>query len=70
MSTTNLKLLKLLDKQVQSCELCKLFTNGRAKPYWTEVSRYGIFLEAPGKDEVLQNTPVVGRAGEKLWSVL
>jgi uracil-DNA glycosylase family 4 len=70
MTDQDIKLLKLLDSQVQSCELCNLFKNGRAKPHWTNASRYGIFLEAPGKEEVLQNTPVVGTAGKKLWQIL
>jgi len=66
----NIKLLTLLDEQIQQCKLCNLHTNGRAKPYWTNTSRYGIFLEAPGKEEVIQNTPVVGTAGKKLWQIL
>jgi uracil-DNA glycosylase family 4 len=50
--------------------LCNLFKNGRAKPYWTNTSRYGLFLEAPGKEEVIKNSPVVGKAGKKLWQAL
>lgn len=70
MNEYDLKLLTLLDSQVQSCKLCELHKNGRAKPYWTPGSQYGLFLEAPGGEEVAQNTPVVGKAGGKLWAAL
>jgi uracil-DNA glycosylase family 4 len=70
MDAYNYKMLTLLDNQVQSCTKCNLYSGGRAKPYWTSHSRYGLFLEAPGKEEVTQNTPVVGGAGKKLWQAL
>lgn len=65
-----MKLLHRLDGLVQSCTKCDLHKNGRAKPYWSPQSQYGLFLEAPGKEEVVQNTPVVGAAGNKLWNVI
>ena len=64
------KLLRVLDTLIQECKLCSLHIYGRAKPYWTRKSRYGIFLEAPGKIEVEKNTPVMGPAGKKLWAAL
>lgn len=69
MTEYDIKLLKLLDSQVQSCKLCQLYNNGRAKPFWTNTSYCVMLLEAPGKDEVIQNTPVVGTAGNKLWAL-
>jgi uracil-DNA glycosylase family 4 len=70
MTPHDIKLLNLLDSQVQSCTKCNLYSNGRAKPYWANTSQYGLLLEAPGKQEVDQNTPVVGSAGNKLWAEL
>jgi uracil-DNA glycosylase len=70
MDSYNYKMLTLLDDRIQSCTQCNLHGGGRAKPYWTSKSIYGIFLEAPGKKEVVQNTPVVGSAGKKLWQEL
>jgi uracil-DNA glycosylase family 4 len=70
MTPHDIKLLNLLDSQVQSCTKCNLYSNGRSKPYWANTSQYGLLLEAPGKEEVVQNTPVVGSAGNKLWAEL
>lgn len=70
MNSYDYKMLTLLDGQVQSCTQCNLHVGGRAKPYWTNRSMCGLFLEAPGKEEVIQNTPVVGAAGKKLWQEL
>lgn len=61
------KLLTILDKQIQECTECDLHKTGRCKPYWSEESEYVMILEAPGHDEVIQNSPVVGSAGKKLW---
>lgn len=69
LSDKQVKLLKLLDKQIQSCTKCNLHKTGRCKPYWTPESKYVIVLEAPGADEVKKNTPVVGKAGDKLWEI-
>jgi uracil-DNA glycosylase family 4 len=70
LSDRQIKLLTRLDKQIQSCKQCGLFVNGRAKPYWTPASKYGIFVEAPGKEEVIQNTPLCGTTGVKFWSLM
>lgn len=61
------RMLELLDGQIQSCTECLLHVNGRAKPYWTEKSKYVLILEAPGGDEVRENTPTIGKAGRILW---
>lgn len=65
-----IRMLELLDEQIQSCEKCSLHENGRAKPFWTEESRYAICGEAPGSNEVTYNSPFVGEAGKNLWTVL
>jgi len=70
MDKKTVRMLQLLDKQVQSCERCILYKNGRAKPYWTEKARFAILGEAPGRDEVVNNTPFIGKAGEKFWSAM
>jgi len=69
LTNKQVKLLTLLDKQIQSCTECGLYENGRCKPYWTENSEYVMVLEAPGRDEIPQNTPVVGNAGKQLWII-
>ena len=65
-----IKLLNRLDQQVQSCERCELFKSGRAKPYWSPASKFGIIAEAPGSGEVSQNTPLCGTTGIKFWEVM
>lgn len=69
LSDKQIKLLTLLDKQIQSCTRCSLYKTGRCKPYWTPKSKYVVVLEAPGSDEVKKNTPVIGRAGDELWKI-
>jgi DNA polymerase len=64
------RMLELLDGQIQGCTLCDLYRNGRCKPYWSEESKYAIILEAPGKDEIDNNTPVIGKAGKILWETM
>jgi uracil-DNA glycosylase family 4 len=65
-----IRMLQLLDKQVSSCTSCGLHDNGTAIPYWTPYSRYAIIGEAPGANEVRQQTPFVGASGEILTSAL
>jgi DNA polymerase len=66
LSDRQIKMLKLLDKQVLNCRDCTLYRNGRAKPFWSEYSRYAIIGEAPGANEVEQGRPFVGAAGQIL----
>lgn len=70
MDKKQLRMLHLLDGVVSKCEICSLFQNGRAKPYWAESSRYAIIGEAPGFDEVRENSPFVGKAGKILWDIM
>jgi len=70
LSDKQMKLLCLLDTQISSCRECNLYENGRAHPYWTPNSEYVIIGEAPGLDEVEQQTPFIGRAGRILWEMM
>jgi DNA polymerase len=70
LSKKRIEALKWLDKNIQSCTRCRLFTEGRAKPYWTKYSRYVIVGEAPWTEEVSENTPFVGTTGKLLRKIL
>lgn len=65
-----IRMLQLLDKQVGNCKECELNKNGVAIPHWTPYSRYAIIGEAPGANEVRQQTPFVGAAGKILTDAL
>jgi DNA polymerase len=63
------KMLKLLDEKILKCEKCGLYKNGRCKPYYnTKTVKYVIIGEAPGKNEVEQGIPFIGKAGNILWT--
>lgn len=64
------KMLELLDSQIQSCQNYNLYQNGRAKPYWTERSKYMMILEAPGKEEVDSNEVIIGKTGRQFWELM
>lgn len=70
MDSKQFRMLQLLDGQILSCMKCQLFSGGRAKPFYSPQSRYAIWGEAPGRDEVYQNSPFVGPAGKILWEVM
>lgn len=62
-----LKRLIYLTENIPRCKKCAgLRKNGMAIPYWNMKSRYLCLTEAPGKEEVNQETPLVGPAGE-VW---
>ena len=65
-----IRMFTLLDEQIQSCKDCDLYNGGRAKPYWDKESIWVIIGEAPGKDEVTNNSPFVGIAARHLWEVM
>jgi DNA polymerase len=67
MNQKQIRMLELLDIQIQSCEKCELCLGGRAKPHWSNESKYVIVGEAPGSEEAQRNTPFVGPAGAILW---
>jgi len=70
MNNKQYRMLELLDGQISECVECELHTGGRCKPYWTEDSKYVIVGEAPGKNEVEQNKPFCGTAGNHLWGIM
>lgn len=70
LSKKQIRMLELLDGMVQSCEKCSLYEHGRAKPHWTEHTKYAIIGEAPGADEVKENKPFIGKAGNALWEIM
>jgi len=66
-----LEALELLDKNIVKCTRCDLYVNGSAKPYWTPLySNIAIVGEAPGKNEVDENTPFCGKAGKILMDII
>ena len=70
MTEKQYKLLKLLDKQIQNCQLCDLYKNGRTKPFWTNQAKYMMILESPGKQEVLNNEVLIGKTGKLFWLLI
>lgn len=70
MNKKQIRMLKLLDDQIQKCHGCNLYKNGRVKPYWTEDSKYMMILESPSKDETEQNTLLVGKIGKIFWEIM
>jgi len=66
LTSKQIRMLQLLDKQVKNCNKCELHSNGTAIPYWTPNSKYVIICEAPGYNEVRKQSPFVGAAGEIL----
>lgn len=66
-----LRMLEILDDQILSCKSCYLHKGGKCKPYWTNKYKgYFVCGEAPGKNEVENNEPFIGIAGEKLWEAM
>jgi uracil-DNA glycosylase len=70
MNNKQIRMLQLLDEQILSCTDCELCKNGRAKPFWSLQSEYLIIGEAPGEEEVINDTPFIGRAGRILWNIM
>ncbi len=65
-----LRMVGLLDDQLRTCASCQLHSNGRCKPYLGPDAKYAIIGEAPGYNEVRENEPFVGQAGEILWNAM
>lgn len=70
MNSKQYRMLELLKDGINRCELCSLHTGGRCNPYFTEEAKYAILGEAPGRNEVEQNTPFIGIAGKHLWTIM
>lgn len=61
-----IRMLELLDEMMWCCKNCNLYTGGRVTPYWTSLSKYVIIGEAPGREEVENNEPFIGKSGRLL----
>lgn len=70
LDSKSIRMLQLLDKQVDKCNRCNLKSNGTVIPFWTPHSKYAIIGEAPGAVEVKQKTPFVGPSGQILTEEL
>ena len=71
MNQRQLRKLEILTKKILKCEKCsRLRKNGIAIPYWTKRSKYIILAEAPGKEEVIESTPLIGESGKLLFKEL
>lgn len=70
LSQKSQRMLTLLDAQIQSCERCNLYVNGRAKPFWTSETKYAMGLEAPSKEEIENNEPIIGKTGRFFWDLM
>lgn len=58
--------LTYLSENIPRCKKCaRLRQNGMAIPYWNMSSKYLALAEAPGREEALAETPLVGSAGKK-----
>jgi uracil-DNA glycosylase family 4 len=64
-----IRLLELLEDQINNCNKCPLLYTRKCLPYWTPLSKYLIIGEAPGANEV-GNEPFIGTAGNKLWNIM
>ncbi len=63
----NLDIIHDVRELVKSCEMCSLYENGRAIPFVGSNPKAIILGEAPGKDEVEQGVPFVGKSGQTLF---
>jgi len=70
LTTKQHRMLKLLNDQIGRCVSCSLYFGGRCSPWFTKKSRFVIIGEAPGQNEVKENTPFIGIAGNWLWSAI
>jgi len=70
LTTKQIRMLVLLDNKIRVCKKCDLHNNGRCKPFYTKESRYAIIGEAPGSNEVRDNEPFTGAAGDILWETM
>jgi len=70
LDSKKIRMLELLDDMMTKCEKCQLYSGGRVTPYWTSLSKYVIIGEAPGKEEVENNEPFIGKSGKILWEIM
>ena len=70
LDSKQVRMLELLDDMIMNCENCSLHSGGHVTPYWTSLSKYVILGEAPGREEVENNEPFIGKAGRTLWEMM
>ena len=64
-----IRLLELLEDQINKCNLCKSLYTRKCLPYWTPLSKYLIIGETPAGNDV-GNEPLTDIAGKKLWDIM
>jgi len=70
LSNKQIKRLKHLDRNILRCQKCDgLRKNGISIPYWHKYSKYCLFVEAPGFEEIGKH-PLVGKAGRKCFKLM
>jgi uracil-DNA glycosylase family 4 len=65
-----IRMLQLLDKQVNGCKDCTLSNYDSLIPYWSTESKYVIIGESPTLTEVRKQVPFMGAAGDILATEL
>jgi len=70
LNNRQIRMLQLLDEQVNKCNKCSLKSNGKFIPFWTPYSKYAIIGESPNHREITRKTPFLGSAGEILTKQL
>ena len=64
-----IRLLELLEDQINKCDHCFSLYKRKCLPYWTPLSKYLIIGEFPDIKDV-GNEPFIGYAGGILWAIM
>lgn len=64
LSPRKIRMLQLLDKQVNGCRKCDLHQNDALIPYWTPYSKYAIIGESPNSNEIKTRLPFSTPSGK------
>lgn len=70
LDSKKIRMLEILDDMITNCQKCSLYSGGRVTPYWTFLSKYVMIGEAPGKEEVENDEPFIGKSGKILWEIM
>lgn len=65
----NVDFLEAIVSLIAHCGVCKLSHNGRALPFIGVDAKAILLGEAPGKEEVKERTPFVGKSGKYMFTV-
>ena len=65
----NIKVVETVNLLIKDCGRCDLRNNGTAIPFIGKNPKAIILGEAPGKDEVVDGVPFVGKSGKYLFEV-